>query len=94
MPLSFANRMAKGDTYEQLFKHALKREMLLLLLGWGLYCMGPDKVVFRFQNVLAQLSVTYLLAFLIIRKPTVFKQFRGLYLLIFRDFNEHMRPER
>jgi predicted acyltransferase len=85
MPLSFANRMAKGDTYEQLFKHALKRAMLLLLLGWGLYCMGPDKVVFRFQNVLAQLSVTYLLAFLIIRKPTVFQISFSVFLLLLSE---------
>lgn len=70
MPLSFAKRMAKGDTYNQLFKHAMKRAFLMLLLGWGLYCMGPEKIVFRFQNVLAQLSVTYILAFIVIRKPT------------------------
>lgn len=71
MPLSFAKRMAKGDSYQQLRIHAFKRAFLMLLLGWGLYCIDPGKIVFRFQNVLAQLGVAYVLAFLIIRKPIV-----------------------
>lgn len=83
MPLSFANRTAKGDTYNKLFKHAMKRAFLLLLLGWGLYCMGPERIVFRFQNVLAQLSVTYILAFIVIRKPTTIQiGFSVLLILI------------
>lgn len=83
MPLSFAKRMAKGDTYHQLFKHAMKRAFLLLVLGWGLYCIGPERIVFRFQNVLAQLSVTYILAFIVIRKPTTIQiGFSVLLILI------------
>src|SRR5690554_3260023 len=69
MPLSFSKRLAKGDSYNQLTKHVIKRAFLMLVLGWALYCIEPGKIVFRFQNVLAQLSVTYLLAFLVIRKP-------------------------
>ena len=83
MPLSFANRMKKGADYNQLLHHALKRALLLLLLGWGLYCIGPGKITFRFQNVLAQLSVTYILAFLVIRKsPAVQIGFSVLLILI------------
>jgi predicted acyltransferase len=41
---------------------------LLLLLGWALYCIEPGRITFRFQNVLAQLSVTYLAAFLLMRR--------------------------
>ncbi len=73
MPLSFSKRIAKGDSYGQLSRHAMKRAFLLLLLGWALYCIDPGRIVFRFQNVLAQLSVTYILAFLIIRKSTGFQ---------------------
>jgi predicted acyltransferase len=68
MPLSFSKRIEKGDSYKQLSIHAFKRAFLMLLLGWALYCIYPGEVVFRFQNVLAQLSVTYILAFLVIRK--------------------------
>jgi predicted acyltransferase len=41
---------------------------MLLFLGWALYCIGPAKIEFRFQNVLAQLSVTYFLAYLVMNK--------------------------
>ncbi len=68
MPLSFARRMEKGDSYSKVSKHVWKRALLLLLLGWGLYCIGPGKITFRFQNVLAQLAVTYVLAFFVMRK--------------------------
>ncbi len=69
IPFSVANRRKRGQTRSQIRNHALRRALLLLFLGWGLYCMGPGHIVFRFQNVLAQLSVTYLLAFLIMEKP-------------------------
>ncbi|MFY0654436.1 MAG: DUF5009 domain-containing protein [Cyclobacteriaceae bacterium] len=85
MPLSFANRMAKGDTYQDLLKHAIKRSLLLLLLGWGLYCIGPGKIVFRFQNVLAQLSFTYMLAFLIMRKSVTFQLLVSIALLLITE---------
>ena len=83
MPLSFSKRMKKGAAYNQLLYHAMKRALLLLLLGWALYCIGPGKIVFRFQNVLAQLSVTYILAFIVMRKsPAVQIGFSVLLILI------------
>ena len=68
MPLSFSKRMGKGDSYKQIRKHVFKRAFLMLFLGWGLYCINAGKIVFLFQNVLAQLAVTYILAFLVMRK--------------------------
>lgn len=61
IPFSFANRMKKGAKYRDIRNHAFQRAFLLLLLGWWLYNMDPGKIVFRFQNVLAQLSVTYII---------------------------------
>lgn len=69
MPFSIGNRLKKGHSHAQVRNHVLRRAFLLLLFGWGLYCMGPAKIVFRFQNVLAQLSVTYLLAYFVMHKP-------------------------
>jgi predicted acyltransferase len=83
MPISFGNRMKKGATYSALGKHALKRAFLMVLLGWALYCIDPGKIVFRFQNVLAQLGVAYVLAFLIIRKkPSIQIGFSILLILM------------
>ena len=68
MPFSLANRIKAGYSHNQMTKHAIKRALSLLLLGWALYCIGSGKIVFRFQNVLAQLSVTYMLAYLLMNK--------------------------
>ncbi|RJP33231.1 MAG: DUF5009 domain-containing protein [Candidatus Omnitrophota bacterium] len=68
IPFSVAKRMQRGDDYSRVLRHAIQRSILLLLLGWGLYCIGPGRITFRFQNVLAQLSVTYLIAFLMMNK--------------------------
>ncbi|MCK9411209.1 MAG: hypothetical protein M0Q53_02840 [Prolixibacteraceae bacterium] len=68
MPFSFTRRWNRGDSWNTTFRFALKRSFWLLFLGWALYCIGPGKIGFRMTNVLAQLSVTYLIAFLVMRK--------------------------
>ena len=68
MPFSFAKRWDRGDSWTSTFRHALTRSFLLLVLGWALYCIGPGRITFELWNVLAQLSVTYLIAFLFMRK--------------------------
>lgn len=67
IPFAVANRRRKGATNKSLYFHAFKRSALLLFLGLALYTSGEDKIVFRLQNVLAQLSFTYLVAFLIMQ---------------------------
>ena len=69
MPYSLSNRLKRGKSRTQINRHAVQRAFLLLFLGWALYCIDPGRIEFRFQNVLAQLSVTYLLAFLVMKKP-------------------------
>ncbi len=81
MPFSFKKRMERGDSYKLLRRHALTRSLLLLLLGWGLYC-GPDKLTFYFQNVLAQLSVSYFITFLLIRQKTSVQLIASFALII------------
>ncbi len=85
MPFSFAKRKARGDRYQDIRNHAFRRAFLLLLLGWALYCIDPGKIVFRFQNVLAQLSVTYILAFLIMRKSARIQIICSLFLLLLTE---------
>jgi len=69
MPFSFGKRWQRGDSWSKTLRHALIRSGLLLLFGWGLYCIGPGRLTFELWNVLAQLSFTYLVAFLLMRKP-------------------------
>lgn len=70
MPFSFTKRWERGDSWTQTFKHALRRSFLLLFFGVALYCIGPGKLTFELWNVLAQLSFTYLVAFLMMRQPS------------------------
>ncbi len=69
LALSSARRKGQGESAGRVTRHAVQRSVLLLLLGWALYCIEPGRITFRFQNVLAQLSVTYLVAFLMMRRP-------------------------
>jgi predicted acyltransferase len=85
IPFAVVNRKKKGDTDKKILMHALKRSALLLFFGWALYCMGSDKIVFRLQNVLAQLSVTYLVAFLIMKKSFRFQLIFTLAVLLIMD---------
>ncbi len=91
LPFAIAKRTERGDSKALLLKHAIKRSALMLLLGWALYCIGPGEITFRFQNVLSQLAVTYLIAFLIINqsvKKQIIISFALIVLteLIYRTF--------
>lgn len=85
IPFAVANRIKKGSTEKSLIIHAIKRSLLLLFLGWTLNCIKPGEIVFRFQNVLAQLSVTYLVAFLIRKKRYSFQLIFTFVILFLTD---------
>jgi predicted acyltransferase len=92
IPFAVANRIKKGDSERTILIHAIKRSLLLLFLGWALYCIGPGKIVFRLQNVLAQLSVTYLVAFLIMKKSFRFQIIFSLVILLLIDLAYRFFP--
>ncbi|MFC1784680.1 acyltransferase family protein [Candidatus Neomarinimicrobiota bacterium] len=68
IPYSVKNRTLRGDNYVDIRIHAIKRSLILFVLGWALYCIGPGQIKFNFQNVLAQLGVTYIIAFLLMKR--------------------------
>jgi predicted acyltransferase len=92
IPFAVVNRQKKGATDKALLKHAISRSLLLLFLGWALYCIGAGKIVFRFQNVLAQLSVTYLVAFLIRKRSFYFQLIFTLIVLLLIDLAYRFFP--
>jgi predicted acyltransferase len=69
MAFSTVKREQRGESRSVITRHAVKRAALLLLLGWALYCIEPGRITFRFQNVLAQLAVTSIVAYFLMRKP-------------------------
>jgi predicted acyltransferase len=92
IPFAVANRLKKGDTQRAVTLHAFKRSFLLLLFGWGLYCIFAEKIVWQFQNVLAQLSVTYIVAYLIRNKSFSFQLIFTLGILLIYDLAYRFFP--
>lgn len=85
IPFAVANRIKKGDSEKKILLHALKRAGLLLFFGWALYFTSAGKFVLRLQNVLAQLSVTYLVSFLLLKKSFRFQLLFTLIILLLID---------
>ncbi len=86
MPLSYQKRIGRGESHQKIFKHIAFRSLLLLLLGWWLYCIPEKKIVFHMQNVLTQLSITIFISFLIIRQKTGVQILVSLVLLGITEF--------
>ncbi len=91
IPFSERNRLKKGSTNKEVLRHAFVRSGIMLFLGWALYCIDPGKIVFRFQNVLSQLAVTYLVAFLLRNRSIKFQFIASLFFialseLLYRTF--------
>ncbi len=69
MVFSMRKRAGRGESWAKRSGHILRRCAILFLLGTGLHCLFADRLVFELWNVLTQLSVTILIAFLIMELP-------------------------
>ncbi len=70
MPFSLARRWERGESRRSTLGHAIRRSLLLLILGIALYCIGAGRLTLELWNVLAQLSFTYFVAYLMMRRAT------------------------
>lgn len=74
MPYSYANRLAKGQNWIRQFAHALKRAVLLILIGMFLDAFRENRAIpwdnplrwLEFRGDLQQIGLAYLLAFLVL----------------------------
>jgi predicted acyltransferase len=92
IPFAVANRIKKGQSQQTINFHAYKRSFLLLFFGWALYFVDAGHLVFRFQNVLAQLGITYLVAFLIRNKSFKFQLIFTMAILLLIDLAYRFFP--
>ena len=92
IPFAVANRIKKGQSQQTINIHAYKRSFLLLFFGWALYFVDAGHLVFRFQNVLAQLGITYLVAFLIRNKSFKFQLIFTMAILLLIDLAYRFFP--
>jgi predicted acyltransferase len=84
MPFAFARRTTDRGL-QGAWGHALWRSFMLLVLGVGLYCISAGRMTFELWNVLAQLSFTYLVAFMIMHKPAWFQIAASLALILLSE---------
>lgn len=82
MPFSFSRRWERGDTWKKTFYHVLTRSFFLLAIGWAISSSANTS---NFNNVMAQLSVTYLIAFLIMRKQIKWQLLVSFALILVSD---------
>ena len=85
MYISYYNKQQKGISWEQNFKHIAIRSVKLFLLGTGLHCVYAGKLVWELWNVLTQLSVTTIIAYLIINRSLKFQIAFSVLLLILTE---------
>jgi predicted acyltransferase len=74
LPFSYARRLAQGQSWGQLFRHALLRSLVLIALAVFLSSGGTKykQTNFLFTNVLAQIGLGYMVIFLLAgRSPRV-----------------------
>jgi predicted acyltransferase len=92
MPFSFGRRWERGHTWMRTFRKALSRSFLLFLFGVGLHCIYAGELVFELWNVLTQLSFTYLVAFLIMRKSIRIQLSFSFALIVLTYLAYHLWP--
>ena len=82
MPFSLSKRLARGDSWKKAFYHALTRSFWLLVLG---FMLGAGKDSFDLTNVLAQLSFTYIVAFLLLQKDVKWQLLVSFAMILLSD---------
>ena len=85
MYISYHNKIEKGVSWEQNFKHVAIRCLKLFILGTAVQCFYAGKLVWELWNVLTQLSVTTLIAYLIIKQSYKFQAAVSVLLLIITE---------
>jgi predicted acyltransferase len=85
MYISYYYKTQKGVTWTQNFRHIALRCLKLFIFGTALHCVYAGRLVWELWNVLTQLSVTTLIAYLIIRRSYGFQLGVSVLLLLATD---------
>lgn len=66
---SFAKRQQRGDRYRSMFWHAVRRALVLILLGVFLRSFNFRGTYWTFEDVLTQIGLGYVFLFLLAGRP-------------------------
>jgi predicted acyltransferase len=89
MPFSLSKRLAQGQSWKKVFYHALTRSFWLLVLG---FMLGAGENSFDLTNVLAQLSFTYIVAFLLMQKDIKWQLLVSFSMILLSDLLYRLWP--
>jgi predicted acyltransferase len=65
LPFSVASRRARGEPFGSQLAHAVRRALILVLLGIFLRSQGKPQTYFTFEDVLTQIGLGYVFLFLL-----------------------------
>ena len=82
MYISYYYKTKKGISWAQNFKHIFIRCVKLFFLGIVIHCLHAGKPVWELWNILTQLAVTTIIAYLIIQKSYLFQFVVSILLLV------------
>lgn len=85
MYISYESKLKKGISWQQNFRHIALRSLKLFLLGTGLHCIYSGALVWELWNVLTQLAVTTIFAYLIIGRSYMVQIAAGFALILLND---------
>jgi predicted acyltransferase len=71
--ISYYKKLEKGITWGENFRHVAIRCVKLFFLGVLIHCLEKKGLVWELWNVLTQLAVTTIIAYIIIRKSSTFQ---------------------
>ncbi|MBL7699886.1 MAG: DUF5009 domain-containing protein [Chitinophagaceae bacterium] len=65
LPYSIASRKAKGVAFEKMLGSAIRRSLILILLGVFLRSLGSEQTYWTFEDTLSQIGLGYTFLFLL-----------------------------
>jgi predicted acyltransferase len=65
LPFSIASRSARGESFGRMLAHAVRRSLILILLGIFLRSMESQQTYWTFEDTLTQIGLGYTLLFLL-----------------------------
>jgi heparan-alpha-glucosaminide N-acetyltransferase len=69
LPFSLAARATAGQSRGRMIAHAVRRALILVVLGIALRSIGRPQVYFTFEDTLTQIGLGYVPLFLLARRP-------------------------
>jgi predicted acyltransferase len=69
LPFSLAARLARGETRVRMLAHALRRALILVVLGIVLRSLGRPQTYFTFEDTLTQIGLGYVFLFALALRP-------------------------